>query len=321
MVGKMKGVQLDIPATLENFDERGYLAANPDVAEAVRAGQQASGRIHFEMFGLAEGRRQLLASRIEALQREKIQRIEPLLKIEMSHIRRGVKYDFLTEELRNATGIADTNAVSSNVYDLYGIALIEEFKDGLILDCGAGRRSIYYTTVINFDIVDYSSTDIIGVGEFLPFKDASFDAVISVAVLEHVRDPFQCAGEIVRVLKPGGKLLCCVPFLQPVHGYPHHYYNMTPQGLRALFERRLHIDDQKVVDSILPIWSLAWIVKSWADGLQGTAREEFLSTPLRDLLGSPIDLLDREWVRLLPVEKNFELASATLLFARKPRNE
>jgi SAM-dependent methyltransferase len=210
--------------------------------------------------------------------------------------------------------------VSSNSYDPYGIALVEEFKDGLILDCGAGRRSIYYPNVVNFEIVDYSSTDIIGVGEFLPFKDASFEAVISVAVLEHVRDPFQCAGEIVRVLKPGGKLLCCVPFLQPVHGYPHHYYNMTPQGLRALFERRLHIDDQKVVDSILPIWSLTWIVKSWAEGLRGTAREAFLSTPLRDLLGSPIDLLDREWVRLLPVEKNFELASATLLFGRKPRN-
>ena len=71
----MKGVQLDVPATLENFDERGYLAANPDIAEAVRTGQQASGRTHFEMFGLGEGRRQLLVSGIETLQREKIARI------------------------------------------------------------------------------------------------------------------------------------------------------------------------------------------------------------------------------------------------------
>jgi hypothetical protein len=26
-----------------------------------------------------------------------------------------------------------------------------------------------------------------------------------------------------------------VPFLQPLHGYPHHYYNMTGEGLRNLF--------------------------------------------------------------------------------------
>ena len=122
----------------------------------------------------------------------------------------------------------------------------------------------------------------------------------------------------MRVLKPGGKLLCCVPFLQPVHGYPHHYYNMTPQGLRALFERKLDIQDQKVVDSILPIWSLTWIVQSWAEELRGLSREQFLSTTLKDLLAPPAALLDRSWVQSLSERKNFELASATLLFAQKP---
>jgi hypothetical protein len=39
--GHMRNVALIVLATKENFDERGYLAANPDVAEAVRAGQQA----------------------------------------------------------------------------------------------------------------------------------------------------------------------------------------------------------------------------------------------------------------------------------------
>jgi hypothetical protein len=53
----------DVPATAENFDEAGYLAANPDVAAAVRDGHVKSGRLHFDMWGKGEGRRQRLGYR------------------------------------------------------------------------------------------------------------------------------------------------------------------------------------------------------------------------------------------------------------------
>ena len=46
----------------------------------------------------------------------------------------------------------------------------------------------------------------------LPYADATFDAVVSVGVLEHVRetggDEARSLGEIARVLKPGGVFLC-----------------------------------------------------------------------------------------------------------------
>jgi SAM-dependent methyltransferase len=137
-------------------------------------------------------------------------------------------------------------------------------------------------------------------------------------VLEHVRDPFRGAAEIVRVLKPGGKLMCAVPFLQPLHGYPHHYYNMTHQGLRALFERRLRIDRQFVPESTLPVWALTWFVQSWANGLPPESREQFLDLPLRAFMASPDRLLDKPFVRSLSPETNFELASGTVLLATKP---
>jgi hypothetical protein len=44
-------------ATMEHpFDEMGYLHANPDVAEAVKAGQFATGRQHYDLYGRSEGR-------------------------------------------------------------------------------------------------------------------------------------------------------------------------------------------------------------------------------------------------------------------------
>jgi 2-polyprenyl-6-hydroxyphenyl methylase/3-demethylubiquinone-9 3-methyltransferase len=47
----------------------------------------------------------------------------------------------------------------------------------------------------------------VGVGERLPYADASFDIVVCVDVLEHVADLRAVIGEVARVLRPGGKFL------------------------------------------------------------------------------------------------------------------
>ena len=47
----------------------------------------------------------------------------------------------------------------------------------------------------------------VGVGEALPYDDASFDAVVCVDVLEHVADLNKVLSEIARTLRPGGVFL------------------------------------------------------------------------------------------------------------------
>nr|WP_294528528.1 class I SAM-dependent methyltransferase [uncultured Rhodopila sp.] len=315
----MRSVKIDHLATRETFEEKAYLAANPDVAAAVAAhAGLTTGRQHFDTYGMHENRRIRLTKPIKALRRRKLARLMPHLRTDMPCVRRGDTFDFLTDALREEGSIVGTDAVSANPYPTAALEMIGRHPDGLILDCGAGLRDIYYDGVVNFEIVPYDTTDIVGIGERLPFRDHCFDGVITLAVLEHVRDPFACAREIIRVLKPGGELLANVPFLQPLHGYPHHYYNMTHLGLRALFEPALIVDEVLVPPEGLPIWTLTWFLRSWAAGLPEPAKTEFLSLNVGELLSEPPDLLDRPWLRNLSPEATIELASLFSLRGRAP---
>jgi SAM-dependent methyltransferase len=53
-------------------------------------------------------------------------------------------------------------------------------------------------------------------GERLPYPDASFDLILSHEVLEHVADDAQAVREMVRVIRPGGRMVIFVPN----RGYP-----------------------------------------------------------------------------------------------------
>ncbi|MGQ9617987.1 MAG: class I SAM-dependent methyltransferase [Candidatus Aminicenantia bacterium] len=52
---------------------------------------------------------------------------------------------------------------------------------------------------------------ICGAGEFLPFKNESFDYVVNLGSLEHFLEPDKGVREMVRVLKKDGKCLVFVP--------------------------------------------------------------------------------------------------------------
>lgn len=63
-------------------------------------------------------------------------------------------------------------------------------------------------------------------GERLPFPDQSFDAIVSHEVLEHVQDDRMAVQEMVRVLRPGGRVILFVPN----RGYPFETHGIYWQG-------------------------------------------------------------------------------------------
>jgi SAM-dependent methyltransferase len=108
---------------------------------------------------------------------------------------------------------------------------------GLVLNAGAGHRPVdtrLPTLTTDFD--ESAPVDFLCDLHYLPLQDACIDSVLSVAVLEHTRLPWECCRELWRVLKPGGTAVIGVPFLQPEHAVPHDFFRYTVYGVHSMLE-------------------------------------------------------------------------------------
>lgn len=63
-------------------------------------------------------------------------------------------------------------------------------------------------------------------GEYLPYPDSSFDLMLSHEVLEHVADHVLAVREMVRVIKPGGRVV----IFCPNRGYPFETHGIYWHG-------------------------------------------------------------------------------------------
>jgi len=109
--------------------------------------------------------------------------------------------------------------------------------DQIVLDIGAGNRRLADPRVVRMDVVWTPHVDVIGDAHALPFRDGCLDFVLASAVWEHLRNPFEAAREVERVLKPGGQVGVDCNFVFPFHGYPAVYFNASREGMRQLFAR------------------------------------------------------------------------------------
>lgn len=94
----------------------------------------------------------------------------------------------------------------------------------------------------------------------LPFRDATQDAVITTAVLEHVMYPERAAAEIHRVLRAGGLLYSEMPFMQQVHEGAYDFTRYTLSGHRRLFNHFAELDSGMVAG---PATALVWSIENF----------------------------------------------------------
>ena len=137
------------------------------------------------------------------------------------------------------------------------IKIFEEKKE--VIDIGGGLRVIKeknnrydssrewlrpYIEKVDYKVMDPVNTyhpDIVGDVHNIPLDDNSVDAIVCLAVLEHVENPIQAYKEMHRVLKPGGYVFIYVPFLYYYHaekGYYGDFWRFTEDGLRWQFQIR-----------------------------------------------------------------------------------
>ena len=108
-------------------------------------------------------------------------------------------------------------------------------KDVIAVNLGSGSSDIS-DKVSNVDVFAYNNVDLTCSVEKLPFRDESVDAIVNIAVLEHLPNPETVVDEFYRILKKGGVIYLHFPFIQGFHASPDDFSRRTYEGIKVLLK-------------------------------------------------------------------------------------
>lgn len=128
-------------------------------------------------------------------------------------------------------------------------AFVKPYLRGYVLDIGCGPQPVPsylmdypVDRIVGIDPIsepeDHPFTFVPGVGEFLPFKDQSFDVVLSGTTLDHYYLLDRGLEEAFRVLKPGGHYVAWISEFAGAPAYNPYSSPMKPYDSEHMF----HID-------------------------------------------------------------------------------
>ncbi len=140
---------------------------------------------------------------------------------------------------------------------------------GRVLDVGCGDKPYegwmpLAERYVGIDVAPGPKVDaVIEPGRRWPIPDSGFDVVLCTQVLEHVVDVEHTVDELVRALKPGGRLLVTAPFIYNEHGSPHDYRRFSAHGIERILDARsleiLEVRRQGGAGSSIGVLLLNWL--------------------------------------------------------------
>lgn len=199
----------------DDFDEDDYLAANPDVAKAVRLGHFRSGRDHYSRYGHAE-RRRLSPKQLQPRAEKALMGLDP----QGRGLEIGPSYNPIAPKRAG-----------------YRVQVLDHLSAEELRHKYASQVMTYGVELENIEEVDFvwrgePLAELIG-------ERACFDWIIASHVIEHIPDPIGFFQQCELLLKPGGRLSLIVPDKR----YCFDYFNpLTSVGdwIDAHAERRTH---------------------------------------------------------------------------------
>jgi SAM-dependent methyltransferase len=309
--------------TRTNFCEQGYVLYNKDIENYVTG--RGSARKHFNAYGVNEDRQQIssdfLGKNGDIYRRGKYERFREILELDGStrpHYM-GDADSFPMALTDRYLSTSDYSAESANPgYGPFDTEL-EANPDKNYMDIGCGLRSRVYENCLYVEVYPSVTADVVVAPDCsYPIKSNSLDGIGCFAVLEHVTKPWEMVVEIERMLKPGGVCFVDWPFLQPLHGYPSHYFNATRQGLELLFSEGFDILQLRTERSQTPDHAIQWLLGKFVRDLPEKKRKMVMEMSLAAFLEAPpggdfwANILDG-----LPDETISEFACGNTLIARK----
>jgi len=192
----------------------------------------------------------------------------------------------------------------SNELPPEALALVRSTR-GWVLNLSAGGSQEKFANVVEVEYALFRHTDLVADAHVLPFDDEVFDAVIVMNAFEHYREPQKVAAELLRVLKPEGRILIQTAFMQPLHERPWHYFNCTRHGLEEWL-RHFETERMHVSDNFCPNHSISWMASECEQSLRATVSAE-AADDFRDAsVGRLVDLWRDPSRRDDPLWRHFE---------------
>ncbi|TBR40140.1 MULTISPECIES: class I SAM-dependent methyltransferase [Dyella] len=139
---------------------------------------------------------------------------------------------------------------------------------GVVLDLGCGPKPFgedFLSVADHYYGIDWANSlhefrgDVLAdLNRPLPIASESIDNVVSLEVIEHLKEPQVMMREAERILKRGGQFIVSAPFQWWVHEAPWDYQRFTRYGLEYQLSKAGFVDIS--VQATTGFWSM-WLLK------------------------------------------------------------